>query len=114
MDYSKLKLPVKGSVSGVISVVPRKINFGSVMSDTPARRKLIVSSVTSSFDIQAVSIADSRFHVSHSAVKPGKKYEVTVEFVPDTFEGRIKTNLTIETTGPSLTVPVFATVKPSS
>ena len=114
VDYSKLKLPVKGSVSGVISVVPRKINFGSVMFDTPARRKLIVSSATSSFDIQVVSIADSRFHVSHSAVEPGKKYEVTVEFVPDTFEGRIKTNLTIETTGPSLTVPVFVTVKPSS
>ncbi len=114
VDYSKLRLPVKGSVSDVIAVVPHKLNLGSVMSDTTARRKLIVSSATSSFEIRALSIADSRFHVSQSTVEPGKKYEVTVEFVPDAIEGQVNANLIIETTGASLTVPVFATVKPSS
>ncbi len=113
-DYSRLQLPVKGTVTGAVSVSPQQINFGSCAPGTPVHRKLIVSSTASTFDIESVSLPDPSFRVSHSPVEPGKKYEVIVEFLPEPPERQIEDKLVIATTSTRLVVPIFATVKSDS
>jgi hypothetical protein len=113
-DYSRLELPVKGSVTGAISVSPQQINFGSCAPGKTVHRKLIVSSLLSTFDIESISLADPNFRVSHSPIEPGKKYEIMVEFIPDPRDRQIEVELVIATTSARLVVPIFATVKPDS
>ncbi len=109
-DYSRMKLPVKGSVGGAISASPQKVNFGTCVPGTPVQRKITVAGTSSSFDIESLSIKDPSFHASSTTIEKGKKYEVTIEFVPTPPDKQIEDELVIATTGAKLTVPIFATV----
>ncbi|MBI5115094.1 DUF1573 domain-containing protein [Candidatus Poribacteria bacterium] len=110
-DYSTLQLPVKGAVTGAVSVAPEKVNFGYGTPGKPIRRKLVVSGLGSSFDIQSLTLADPSFHVSYAAVEPGKKFEITIEFLPGSAEQQIESTLIIKTSESVLEVPVYAAVK---
>jgi len=112
-DYSRLKLLIKGTVKGPVSVTPRTINFGSAYPGEPLRRKLALSSDTTSFEIKSLSITSPAFQVAWSPIEPGSKYEITVEFHPAGPERQVEEKLVITTTtGAELVVPVFASVKP--
>ncbi len=109
-DYSRMKLAVKGSVGGPIYASPQKVNFGTCVPGKPVQRKITVSSASSTFDIQSLSVKNPGFHASSTPLEKGKKYEVTIEFVPAPPEKQIEDELVITTTGAKLTVPIFATV----
>ena len=109
-DHSTTTLPVRGSVTGAISVTPRTVNFGSAAPGESLHRKLFVSSATSTFEIDSLSTDDDEFHASFSTIEPGQKYEITLEFNPGTVERHIEDTLTITTSHETITVPVFATV----
>jgi hypothetical protein len=113
-EYSKIIIPVRGSVVGALSITPQTINFGAVEPGESVHRKLFVSSDDSPFDITSLSIADTEFQTSYSAIKPQQKYEITVEFIPGAGEREIKETLTITTTAATLDVPIYATVTVSS
>jgi hypothetical protein len=110
-DYSTLRLPVKGAVTGVVSVAPEKVNFGYGTPGKPIQRKLIVSGFGLSFDIQSLSLSDPNFRVSYAAMVPRKKYEITIEFLPGSAEQQIESTLIINTTEAVLEVPVYAAVR---
>ncbi len=112
-DYSRIRIPVKGAVSGTISVAPQKINFGSGTPGEIMQRKLLLSSSTVFFDIQELGLTDPSLRASFRAIEPRKKYEVVVEFLPELPERQIEEELIIRTSGARLTVPVLATVKTS-
>jgi hypothetical protein len=111
IDYSRIDLPVKGSVAGAISVTPQTINFGSATAGESLRRKLFVSSATSSFEIKSLSITNPEFRATYSPVEPGKKYEIDVEFSPGTVERQIEDKLVITTSNTTIVVPIFASTK---
>jgi len=114
-NYRRLKLPVKGSVKGAVSVTPWTINFGSGEPGETMRRKLIVSTrAADSFEIESLSLADPCLRASFAPIEPGKEYKITVEFIPAGDERQVEDRLVIKTTGKELVVPVFAVVKPRS
>ncbi len=113
-DYSKLELPVKGAVTGSVSVAPEKINFGFSAPGKPIQRKLVVSSPDSSFDIKSLSLSDPSFRVTYAPLGPKRKYEVTIEFIPGSVEQQIESKLVIQTTDAVLEVPIYAAVKLNS
>lgn len=112
-NYKKLRLSVKGSVKGPISVTPQSVNFGSAAPGESLQRKLTISGVAP-FEIRSVSLADTAFRASFAPVDSGDKYVVTLEFLPDQTERQIEDKLVITTADKELTVPVFATVKSDS
>ncbi|UCD57585.1 MAG: DUF1573 domain-containing protein [Candidatus Hydrogenedentota bacterium] len=113
-NYSRLRLPIRGSVTGEISVSPQTVNFGSGIPGESLRRKLTISSSTSSFDIKSLSVKDPSFQVSYSSIEPGKKFEISIEFLPGPTDQQIEDELVITTTNAELVVPLFAAIKSDS
>lgn len=110
-DYAKMELPVKGSVTGLISITPKTLNFGSHPPGSSVQRKLIISAPDPGFEIKEVSAGHQSFRVMVSPLEAGKKYQVTVNFLAGQEEQQIKDELTIMTTGGKIVVPVFAGVQ---
>jgi len=113
-DYSRLTLPVKGSVVGAVSVSPQMINFGSCVPGKPVSRKLILSTLSVPVEITSISLPEPGFRVSYAVLEKGRKYEITVEFAPEPPERQIESELVISTTTSRLVVPILATVKQGS
>lgn len=110
-NYRRIKLPIKGTVGGAISVAPRSVNFGSAPPGEPQQRKLIVSG-ESPFTIESASLADNALRASFASSEIGTRHEIIVEFLPEGSERQIDDKLIIATTNGSLTVPVYATIAP--
>jgi hypothetical protein len=110
-DYSRLRLSIKGNVSGVVSMFPQKINFGSCTPGDPVKRKLTLTSTSQKFRIQSISCDNPSFRVIRPSSEPAQKHEVTIEFIPQPPEGEISGALVIVTDEGELTVPIFAAVK---
>jgi hypothetical protein len=110
-DYSRLRLPIKGLVSGAVSISPQRINFGSCSPGEVVKRKLTLSSTASNLEIRAVSSTDPAFRATPTPVEPGRKYEVMVEFLAAPPDREISGELIISTTAGDLAVPLFAAVK---
>ena len=111
-NYKKMELQVKGTVKGSISVTPRTINFGSVTPGEPLKRRLVLSSAATPFEIISLSISDPDFRADWSTIDPGTKYEITVTSHPAQGVRQVENKLVITTTGAELIVPIFASVKP--
>ena len=109
-NYRTLQLPVKGTVKGAISVVPRSVNFGSVSPGESQQRKLVVSGDTP-FEIQSVSLTDNALSVSFEPATSGTIHEISIQFLSEGSERKINDKLIISTSGGELTVAVFAAVK---
>lgn len=109
-NYRKLHLPVKGTVKGAISVVPRSVNFGSVSPGESQKRKLVVSG-DSPFEIQSVSLTDNALSASFEPAATGTIHEISIQFLAEGPARKINDKLIISTSGGELTVAVFATVK---
>ena len=110
-NYARMELPVQGSVTGLISIIPKKLNFGFHAPGSSVHRKLALSALTPDFQIKAVSVNDQSFHVSYSPIETGKKHEITVEFLAGPDEQKIEDKLTITTTSGEIVVPLFAGVQ---
>jgi hypothetical protein len=110
-DFSRLRLPIKGSVSGAVSVSPQKVNFGSSTPGNPIKRKVVLSSASSDIDIKSISVSDPSFHVLPEPKTSGRKHEITIEFVPEPPQREVSGELLISTAGGEFKVPVFAAVK---
>ncbi len=110
-NYSRLVLPIKGSVSGAISLSPQRINFGSCEPGQIVKRKLVLSSSSTDFEIKKASLGNSQFRVLSSFVQPGRRCEIIIEFRPEPPAREISDELVISTTDSEFKVPVFATVK---
>jgi hypothetical protein len=109
-NYRKLRLPVKGSVTGAISVVPKSVNFGSVSPGESQQRKLIVSGDVA-FEITSVSLADGTFSASFEPAHAGTRHDISLQFLASGPERKITDELAISTSNGQLTVAVFAAVK---
>jgi len=107
-DYSRMLLPIRGSVSGAVTVSPDRINFGSCAPGVSVKRKLIVSAASGA-EVQ-VSVDDPVFRAVQSLAEPGK-YEIVVEFLPQPPEREINAELLITTEDAHLKIPIFAVVK---
>jgi hypothetical protein len=110
-DYSRLRLSIKGNVSGAVSMFPQRINFGSCAPGETVKRKLTLTSAGQEFHIRSISCADPSFQVIQPSSEPAQKHEITVEFLPQPPEREISDALIISTDEGELTVPVFAAVK---
>jgi len=111
-NYATLQLPVKGSVTGVLSIVPKKINFGFHEPGASSLRRLTLSTSSPDLQIISVSVNDRSLHVSHSTVEAGRKFEILVEFLAGPDAREIKDDLTVTTNQGNVIVPIFAGVKP--
>lgn len=109
-DVSKMIMGVRGSIIGAISITPQTLHFGTAQPGESMHRKLFISSTTSSFEIETLSISDPEFRTSYAPIEPGQKYEITVEFIPGTVEREIMDTLVITTSNTTAEVPIFATV----
>jgi len=69
---------------GAIIVHPSTLNFGGVRSasETPVEKILTVSKVKGDFSIEDVSFSSDSYEASVEQVDEGKKYKVTVRFLP--------------------------------
>jgi hypothetical protein len=110
-NYATMELPVQGSVTGLISIIPKKLNFGFHAPGSSVQRKLALSALTPDFQIKAVSVNDQSFRVSYSPLEAGKTHEIAVEFLAGPDEQQIEDELTIITTSGKIVVPLFAGVQ---
>jgi hypothetical protein len=112
-NYKKLQVPIKGTVKGAVSVVPRSVNFGAVSPGESQHRTLIVSGDTP-FEIQSASVTENALRASFEPSVAGTKHEIALQIQPEKPERKIEDELIISTSGGELTVTVYATVKAGS
>ncbi len=108
-NYRRLRLPIKGSVVGAISVAPRSVNFGSAAPGKSQQRKIVVSG-ESPFTIESASLVDDALNASFAPSEIGTRHEITVEFTPEGPGRQIADTLVIHTTGGDLTIPIYAAI----
>ncbi len=112
----EVALQMSGVVRPIVQVVPAEINFGTVASDAPIGRNVILinNRQGTQLELTKVEIDNAQFSYELIPLQAGQRFQVAVTMKAGTPKGAQKATLAITTNDPSrksITVPIVATVQ---
>lgn len=113
---SEVTLNVSGLVRPIVQVVPAEVNFGTVPSDAPVGRNVILINNRSGSELQVtkVEVDDPTFSTEVIPLQAAQRYQVAVSLPAGASKGTHKATMKITTNDPSrgvIQVPVLAIVQ---
>jgi hypothetical protein len=112
----EVTLQTSGVVRPIVQVIPGEINFGTLASDAPVGRNVILinNRQGTQLDLTKLEIDNSQFSYEVIPLQAGQRYQVAVTMAAGTPKGVQKATLKITTTDPArklIEIPIQATVQ---
>lgn len=112
----EVTLNVSGLVRPIVQIVPAEVNFGTIPSDAPVGRNVILINNRSGAELQLTKaeVDDPAFATEVIPLQAGQRYQVAVSLPAGVAKGTHKATLKITTNDPSrglIQVPILAIVQ---
>ncbi len=115
-SHSAVNVPVIGSISGDIRVIPSLISFGIVDGSDPIERRIRVENHSGqNVTIEGATSAHAAVAASVVDVEPGKRWVVVVKLDPTKVTADLKSTLEVKTSHPEeavVSIGVFGVQPP--